>query len=184
VLTFPSLRRPFPRLAFPQRSAIERSCPGPSQSTYSTLHESCCSFGNVLSTLGRSRRLGREAPPGVFPHQVGSGKACLENPNLQEELLCRVTSSDPSFMGKTQVAVELITPTHGFGARPLIGRLRSRIDIDKSVYHQQSHSGMGGNGCSQRHLKPSQFSETLHRDFVRRSVTVYACCHAIQWASP
>jgi hypothetical protein len=38
----------------------------------------------------------------------------LENPNLGEELLCRVTSLGPSFMGKTQVAVELIMPTPGF----------------------------------------------------------------------
>jgi hypothetical protein len=37
----------------------------------------------------------------------------LENPNLQEELLCRVTSLGPSFMGKTQVAIELIMPTPG-----------------------------------------------------------------------
>ena len=38
----------------------------------------------------------------------------LENPKLQEELLCRVTSLGPSFMGKTQVAVELIRPTPAF----------------------------------------------------------------------
>ncbi len=38
----------------------------------------------------------------------------LENSNLGEELLCRVTSLGPSFMGKTQVAVELIMPTPGF----------------------------------------------------------------------
>ena len=38
----------------------------------------------------------------------------LENPKLQEELLCRVTGLGPSFMGKTQVAVELIMPTPGF----------------------------------------------------------------------
>ena len=38
----------------------------------------------------------------------------LENPNLGEELLCRVTSVGPSFLGKTQVAVELIMPTPGF----------------------------------------------------------------------
>jgi hypothetical protein len=38
----------------------------------------------------------------------------LENPKLEEELLCRVTSLGPSFMGKTQVAVELIMPTPGF----------------------------------------------------------------------
>jgi len=38
----------------------------------------------------------------------------LENSNLGEELLCRVTSLGPRFMGKTQVAVELIMPTPGF----------------------------------------------------------------------
>ena len=31
-----------------------------------------------------------------------------------EELLCRVTSLGPSFMGKTQVAVELVMPKPGF----------------------------------------------------------------------
>jgi hypothetical protein len=38
----------------------------------------------------------------------------IENPNLGEELLCRVTGLGPSFMGKTQVAVELIMPAPGF----------------------------------------------------------------------
>ena len=38
----------------------------------------------------------------------------LENTKLEEELLCRVTSLGPSFMGKTQVAVEFIMPTRGF----------------------------------------------------------------------
>ncbi len=38
----------------------------------------------------------------------------LENPSLGEELLCRVTSLGPSFLGKTQVAVELVMPTPGF----------------------------------------------------------------------
>ena len=38
----------------------------------------------------------------------------LENSSLGEELLCRVTSLGPSFMGKTQVAVELIMPAPGF----------------------------------------------------------------------
>jgi hypothetical protein len=38
----------------------------------------------------------------------------LENLDCREELLCRVTSLGPSFMGKTQVAVEFIMPTPGF----------------------------------------------------------------------
>ena len=38
----------------------------------------------------------------------------LENLASGEELLCRVTSLGPSFMGKTQVAVELVMPTPGF----------------------------------------------------------------------
>lgn len=38
----------------------------------------------------------------------------IENSNLKEELPCRITSLGPSFMGKTQVAVELIMPTPGF----------------------------------------------------------------------
>ena len=37
----------------------------------------------------------------------------LENLNSREELLCRVTSLGPSFMGKTQVAVEFILPMPG-----------------------------------------------------------------------
>ena len=38
----------------------------------------------------------------------------LENLASGEELLCRVTSLGPSFMGKTQVAVEFVKPTPGF----------------------------------------------------------------------
>ena len=38
----------------------------------------------------------------------------LENLSLGEELLCRVASLGPSFMGKTQVAVEFIVPKPGF----------------------------------------------------------------------
>src|ERR1700751_2442723 len=38
----------------------------------------------------------------------------LENLNSGEELLCRVASLGPSFMGKTQVAVEFVMPTPGF----------------------------------------------------------------------
>jgi len=38
----------------------------------------------------------------------------LENQASREELLCRVTSLGPSFMGKTQVAVEFLLPTPGF----------------------------------------------------------------------
>ena len=38
----------------------------------------------------------------------------LENLASREELLCRVTSLGPSFMGKTQVAVEFVMPTPDF----------------------------------------------------------------------
>jgi hypothetical protein len=38
----------------------------------------------------------------------------LENVDSGEELLCRVTSLGPSFMGKTQVAFEFIMPMPGF----------------------------------------------------------------------
>ena len=38
----------------------------------------------------------------------------LENLSLGEELLCRVVSLGPTLMGKTQVAVEFITPKPGF----------------------------------------------------------------------
>jgi hypothetical protein len=38
----------------------------------------------------------------------------LENLSLGEELLCRVASLGPTLMGKTQVAVEFITPKPGF----------------------------------------------------------------------
>ena len=49
----------------------------------------------------------------VFPVTFQPGTD-FENPNLGEELLCRVTGLGPSFMGKTQVAIELIMPTPGF----------------------------------------------------------------------
>jgi hypothetical protein len=43
----------------------------------------------------------------------------LENLSSGEELLCRVVSLGPTLMGKTQVAVEFITPKPGFwGAVP------------------------------------------------------------------
>jgi len=38
----------------------------------------------------------------------------LESLSSGEELLCRVASLGPSFMGKTQVAVEFVMPTPGF----------------------------------------------------------------------
>ena len=38
----------------------------------------------------------------------------LENLSIGEELLCRVASLGPTLMGKTQVAVEFITPKPGF----------------------------------------------------------------------
>jgi hypothetical protein len=38
----------------------------------------------------------------------------LENLSSGEELLCRVASLGPTLMGKTQVAVEFITPKPGF----------------------------------------------------------------------
>jgi hypothetical protein len=38
----------------------------------------------------------------------------LENLNIKEELLCRVVTVGPRFMGKTQVAVEFIIPKPGF----------------------------------------------------------------------
>jgi hypothetical protein len=43
----------------------------------------------------------------------------LENVASGEELLCRVTSLGPSFMGKTQVAVEFVMPTPGFWEKRL-----------------------------------------------------------------
>jgi hypothetical protein len=38
----------------------------------------------------------------------------LENPGFGEEVLCRVASLGPTLMGKTQVAVEFITPKPEF----------------------------------------------------------------------
>ncbi len=38
----------------------------------------------------------------------------LENPSLGGEVLCRVASLGPTLMGKTQVALEFITPKPGF----------------------------------------------------------------------
>ena len=43
----------------------------------------------------------------------------VENLASGEELLCRVTNLGPSFMGKTQVAVELVMPTPGFWGKRL-----------------------------------------------------------------
>lgn len=42
----------------------------------------------------------------------------LENLNSKEELLCRVVSLGATLMGKTQVAVEFITPKPGFWGTP------------------------------------------------------------------
>lgn len=42
----------------------------------------------------------------------------LENLITGKELLCRVANVGPSFMGKTQIAVEFIMPTPGFWATP------------------------------------------------------------------
>jgi len=43
----------------------------------------------------------------------------LENLSLGADVLCRVASLGPTLMGKTQVAVEFITPKPGFwGAVP------------------------------------------------------------------
>jgi hypothetical protein len=38
----------------------------------------------------------------------------IENLRAEEEVLCRVVTLGPSFMGKTQVAVEFILPMPGF----------------------------------------------------------------------
>ena len=43
----------------------------------------------------------------------------LENLSSGEELLFRVASLGPSFMGKTQVAIELVMPTPGFWGKRL-----------------------------------------------------------------
>jgi len=43
----------------------------------------------------------------------------LENLSSGEELLFRVASLGPSFMGKTQVAIELVMPTPGFWSNRL-----------------------------------------------------------------
>jgi hypothetical protein len=42
----------------------------------------------------------------------------LENLETKKEIICRVTLLGPSFMGKTQVAVEFIMPAPGFWAIP------------------------------------------------------------------
>jgi hypothetical protein len=38
----------------------------------------------------------------------------LENPKLGQEILCRITTLGPNFMGKAQVAIEFIKPAPGF----------------------------------------------------------------------
>ena len=50
----------------------------------------------------------------VEPQQV----IHLENLNSKEELLCRVVSRGATLMGKTQIAVEFITPKPGFWGAP------------------------------------------------------------------
>lgn len=42
----------------------------------------------------------------------------LENLITGKELLCRVANVGPSFMGKTQIAIEFIMPTPGFWDSP------------------------------------------------------------------
>jgi hypothetical protein len=56
-------------------------------------------------------------------------------------LLCRVTSSGPSLMGKTQVAVEFDYADSEFlGHRLQYEDSPSRIDVEKSAYHHLSHT--------------------------------------------
>ena len=47
----------------------------------------------------------------------------LENVASGEELLCRVTNLGPSFMGKTQIAVEFVMPTPGFWDKRILKKL-------------------------------------------------------------
>jgi hypothetical protein len=56
----------------------------------------------------------------------------LENINSGEELLCRVASLGPTLMGKTQVAIEFITPKPGFwDAAPISRTLESSRSLEK-----------------------------------------------------
>jgi hypothetical protein len=56
----------------------------------------------------------------------------LENLSSGEELLCRVASLGTTLMGKTQVAVEFITPKPGFwGAVPKSKALESGRSLKK-----------------------------------------------------
>jgi hypothetical protein len=51
----------------------------------------------------------------------------IENLITGKELLCRVANVGPSFMGKTQIAIEFIMPTPGFWEAPPIPKTAEAI---------------------------------------------------------
>ena len=87
----------------------------------------------------------------------------LENPNLGEEFVCRVTGLGPRFLGKTQVAVEFIMPTPGFWSCGSKSEdYRSRIDVEKSSSHQLSQTEIGSdNPCSQNLSEKVRLAQIL-----------------------
>jgi hypothetical protein len=64
----------------------------------------------------------------------------IENPNVREELLCRVTSVGPTFMGKTQVGIEFIVPTPGFWKVP---KPKESKDSQSSASGKREQVGAG-----------------------------------------
>ncbi|HEY4878505.1 MAG TPA: hypothetical protein VIH97_05245 [Candidatus Acidoferrales bacterium] len=51
----------------------------------------------------------------------------IENLITGKELLCRVANVGPSFMGKTQIAIEFIMPTPGFWEAPPVPKADEAI---------------------------------------------------------
>lgn len=57
----------------------------------------------------------------------------IENLAQGKELLCRVAALGPSFMGKTQIAVEFILPMPGFWDAPLDPKIESHAKAPEPV---------------------------------------------------
>jgi hypothetical protein len=55
----------------------------------------------------------------------------IENLITGKELLCRVANVGPSFMGKTQIAIEFIMPTPGFWEAPPVPKTAEPAPVAK-----------------------------------------------------
>jgi len=72
----------------------------------------------------------------------------IENPNVREELLCRVTSVGPTFMGKTQVGIEFIVPTPGFWKVPAKPKDSKDSQSSASAKRELVGAGKAGPGVA------------------------------------